>query len=486
MTYQDKLSNLTFLIPIFNLKDERLENFKYVLSKIKEVTNNILVVEQVKNRQRPSVACKFAKSLDVKYLSVKIDDENIHKSKLINVGTDKINTEFVWVNDADCYLKFADIVKEIDMRSNFIQPYFFAKKLDESQSINIRQNIPTDIKFINKPDIGNLCLYGALSFIFRKIAFAAIGQLDEAFAGYGFEDNDLCIRVFKSKQSFQIIKKYGIHLWHEPVWNNVYSNQCMLEIKHGMSLDEINIFIGASYRLNIYSKIEIATQFRGSDLFLSNILNFLHSEKDFIDNMSVKLTWYINSKNEIFLQKIKKAANSFNDIDIMYLDDIGGHNINKYLDASIHSNISQNYSDIFSNSQSDILITLEDDMVPPPGSLSLLYNYFINPGRDNAGSIACLYEDRGCHLDNIRGLVCGENISGKRDSIGDIANTGCIPYNRVPGGFTAFDTNIVKKFLPLNIFNIEFTGWDWKISRDMLDNNIQPLLCTDILCDHLI
>jgi hypothetical protein len=48
MTYQDKLDRFTFLIPIFNLKDERLKNFKFVLSKIKEVTKNILVVEQVK------------------------------------------------------------------------------------------------------------------------------------------------------------------------------------------------------------------------------------------------------------------------------------------------------------------------------------------------------------------------------------------------------------------------------------------------------
>ena len=39
-----KLDKFTFLIPIFNLKDERYENFKYVLSKIKEVTDNILVV----------------------------------------------------------------------------------------------------------------------------------------------------------------------------------------------------------------------------------------------------------------------------------------------------------------------------------------------------------------------------------------------------------------------------------------------------------
>jgi hypothetical protein len=111
MTYQDKLDKFTFLIPIFNLKDERLDNFKFILPKIKEITDNILVVEQVKNKKDRSEAYNFTKSLGIEYLPVKVNDDHIHKSKIINVGTDKIKTEFVWVNDSDCYLKFKKVIE---------------------------------------------------------------------------------------------------------------------------------------------------------------------------------------------------------------------------------------------------------------------------------------------------------------------------------------------------------------------------------------
>ena len=219
-----KLDKFTFLMPIFNLKNERYENFKYVLSKIKEVTDNILVVEQVKNN-RPTKSKKYTESLGINYLPVLVDDDSIHKSKLINIGTDNIQTEFVWVNDSDCYLKFQKVIDQLDFRYNFIQPYSVGKYISKEETEKIFNGKSVQIEFDYKRlsqagqhiipgTLYYVAMYGALSFIYRKNTFEQIGAMNEEYTGWGFEDNSLCMRMFISKSTFDVIDQPGIHLFH--------------------------------------------------------------------------------------------------------------------------------------------------------------------------------------------------------------------------------------------------------------------------------
>ena len=115
MTYKEKLDKFTILIPIFNLERDgnRLDNFKYILNKVLESRCNILVVEQVLNKDEDTISKQICKNLNVDYHPVEVNDTCIHKSKLINVGTDRIQTEFVWVNDSDCYIKFKKAIRQI-------------------------------------------------------------------------------------------------------------------------------------------------------------------------------------------------------------------------------------------------------------------------------------------------------------------------------------------------------------------------------------
>jgi len=209
MTYKEKIDKFTFLVPIFNLEGDRLENFKFVLSKLVETEANILVVEQVNtSRNKKSAAADISEKLNVNYVTVKINDKSIRKSVIINRGTDIIDTEFVWVNDCDCYLKFNDILKIIDTKYDFIQPYIYAKMLDINDSNKIRKNIPTEICF----DSNLISGFGTLSFIYRKKAFLNIGGMNEDARGWGFEDRELDKRV-KSANYVKILKHKGIHLY---------------------------------------------------------------------------------------------------------------------------------------------------------------------------------------------------------------------------------------------------------------------------------
>ena len=225
MTYQDKLNKFTFLIPIFDLKDDRFNNFKFVLSKIKEVTDRVLVVEQVRDDQ-VTQSREFTESLGINYFPVKIDDDFIHKSKLINLGTDKINTDWVWVNDADCYLKFQKVIDLLDFRHNFIQPYSVGKYIEKEETDKIFKGEAVDIEFnysklheegmhIVPGTFYYTAMYGALSFIYNKQAFNDIGRMNEMYTGWGLEDNSLCMRMFQySNLKFDIVNLPGIHLYH--------------------------------------------------------------------------------------------------------------------------------------------------------------------------------------------------------------------------------------------------------------------------------
>lgn len=204
------IDKITFLIPVFNLRNRRLKNFKYVVSKLKDVGVNILVVEQVNvSLNKKSAAANICKKLNIDHVYVNVNDKSIRKSVIINRGTEIINTEFIWVNDCDCYLKFDDILKTIDLKYDFIQPYVYAKMLDINDSNKILENIPAEISFDDKLISG----FGTLSFIYRKKAFLDIGGMNEKSRGWGFEDQELDRRV-KSTNFVKILNHKGIHLYH--------------------------------------------------------------------------------------------------------------------------------------------------------------------------------------------------------------------------------------------------------------------------------
>ena len=180
---------------------------------------NVIISEQVNNR------CNTLPDIfsDTTHIKTYIDDDKIHKSTLINIGTDLAETPYIWVNDIDCYLHFSKILDTLQLSDNFIQPFEVVKDLTETETQHILEGAPTHIRFHGEDIFNNtssseylrqICLYGALSFIFNKNAFMEIGMMDEAYTGWGLEDTDLCIRA-EAHSGIHIVRtSLGVHLWH--------------------------------------------------------------------------------------------------------------------------------------------------------------------------------------------------------------------------------------------------------------------------------
>ena len=209
---------VTFVIPIFDLKEYRINNLKFILPYILKTGCRTILAEQVSTEQSPIkeiVDGILAESDNKNFEHVLYmhDSPLIHKTGLINstVAT-KVDTEYVWVNDVDCYLRFNDILEQ-GWYENFVQPYDFAKKLSKEDSAKLMNGEKIEVDFSDE-SAKYISLYGALSFIFDKAAFLEIGGMDESLFGWGEEDVELDARLKEKQTPVQVLSNRAIHLWH--------------------------------------------------------------------------------------------------------------------------------------------------------------------------------------------------------------------------------------------------------------------------------
>lgn len=200
----------TILIPIFNLLGDRKINFLYIIKRLNEHNIPVLIVEQI-NDDNNGIE-KIIKSLNpnIKYINKYIDDTLIHKSELINLGVNDITTKYIWLLDADVYLKFSDIYEKINDQ-NVIKPFSNVIRLTKNETNTFIKN---NIFKIKKGEYKNATsLFGPLSFIIKKEIFLKYGGMNEEFKGWGWEDLEFSCRI-SDIYDIDIINITGLHLYH--------------------------------------------------------------------------------------------------------------------------------------------------------------------------------------------------------------------------------------------------------------------------------
>ena len=212
-------NDITFIIPIFDLVDDRLNNLKFILPYILSTGCKVLLVEQTKTDESnltnvvdKIVAKEFYSNF--KHLFYIHGSNLIHKTGIINWAVkNHVDTEYVWVNDVDFYMRYGDVFLE-SWEANFIQPYDTAKKLTKSDSEILIAGNALNVNYSDK-SAEYISLYSALSFIFNKEAFLNIGGMDESLLGVGKEDLEFSSRLKYTETKVQTLGFRGVHLWHK-------------------------------------------------------------------------------------------------------------------------------------------------------------------------------------------------------------------------------------------------------------------------------
>jgi hypothetical protein len=479
------MNNVTFLVPVFNLEGDRLNNFKYVVSKLRETHKPILVIEQLPMDTESSIISDFCRALGVRHHKVEIDSEDIHKSFLINEGTRQINTEYVWMNDADCIMNF-DAVLNTKFSSDFIQPYKIAKRLTKRETITILSNNNVDVEFKSdndQSDSNYISMPSALSFIYKKHSFFEIGGMDERFIGWGYEDNEFSTRLLSivPNVSFEIFTFYAIHLWHKSANSSDKSIFNKLIFENSFTNDNIEHSRNKNKSLLTQKSCNILTLFRGDFGYLNNIDTYLSTESELLPN--TKITWILNTENDAFINEAKIRSHKYNDIRLIINSKNPSPELtNNYWDHR-HEYVTDIYRRVVPTISDDFIFTLEDDMIPPNKTLvKLFYKMIEDP--EKTGAVAAIYDTR---IDD--GLSCcitkGCNF---RLPTNFIKNNGFLEGNRTGGGATLWNNNILKSIAPIQFTRIDETtvdGWDWSLSRKILELDCKIFLDTDSVCKHL-
>jgi hypothetical protein len=263
--------------------------------------------------------------------------------------------------------------------------------------------------------------------------------------------------------------------------SNLHNNVSLNDIIHTIQDYYGQLFLKSK-------KIEILTMFRGDLNLLENITKFINSSSKEIEELNINITWVCNSECEQFKRAIRKNSQINKRINIRQGSDLGGHNKDDYLAGDIHYKIGSAYDDYFRKSNADIIITLEDDVLPlEKNAISkLLLSLIQHP---SAAIVCATYESR--HISQyckMEGVSIGHLIGEKSGLLmNNIKNTGLKEMSWVGGGFTAYDLSI---FMNINNFASEFSytspiGWDIFLSNHARKSGKSVLLDTNIFCDHI-
>jgi GR25 family glycosyltransferase involved in LPS biosynthesis len=210
--------NVTFVIPIFRLESHQKLNLKFILPYILKTGCKVFIVEQSKDTLS-DLSDVVPIHKNIKHLLYVSNSDIFHKTGIINWATNNhVDTKYVWVNDTDFYMKYADAL-EADWNADFIKPYTCGKKLSLHDTNTILSGKKLDVSYEDE-SAQYISLYGALSFIFEKDAFLNIGGMDETIFGWGKEDIEFSDRVKRLNIDTQELDFNGIHLWH-PTDNKV-------------------------------------------------------------------------------------------------------------------------------------------------------------------------------------------------------------------------------------------------------------------------
>lgn len=481
------LNDLTFLIPVFDLADDRLLNFKYSTKRIRDTGYPVVVAEQLRPDQESNIS-KFCRENGIRHHRIIIDSDYINKSTIINRATKTITTDYVWMNDADCILPFSIILEE-KLTGSFIQPYKFIKRLDENTTSRLRSGKSIEVAFtfdllqksnyISGVGYEYISLPMAASFIYKRNDFIEMGGMDETYIGWGYEDNDFVTRLFLGdfKNEFSFIETNGIHLWHpidserdQREFNKLYYDTKFSEQTRNNSKN-----IWYSYMLQ--KTCNVLTLFRGDFGFLNNIDMFLSEE---VVRFPVSLTWIVNTQDEEFITEVYNRSKKYNDVRII----VNRETLkltDRYYDHR-HEYITNIYSNVFPTINSNYICTFEDDMIPPSGSFVKLFNKVAeNP---EIGAAAAIYNSK-----DLSHLACCTFLNtSSRLPTELVKNNGWLEGIRTGGGFTIWNNDAIKKILPIRFKRVSedsVVGWDWFCSEQLILSGFKILLDTDSVCEHL-
>lgn len=202
------LPAVSFIVPIRNLQADpaRMASFEFVVAMILEAKpGEVIIAEQVRPGQSPMPVPDGCRSV-----VIESTEEGIEKARLMNAAAKEATGTVLWIQDADCWLPFADVMHRIDGQMPAVKPFSEVWRLSAEQTEEFTGHGSIDCQ--RPQTVSNN--WGGGSLIIRKSHFVRIRGYDESYIGWGGEDNEFGDRVQDNMPTAALRDIVCLHLWH--------------------------------------------------------------------------------------------------------------------------------------------------------------------------------------------------------------------------------------------------------------------------------
>lgn len=206
MNYDSK--KLSIVIPFSGTCRYRIRNLLHLVNKLANLKINLVVVEQLTSNQvnLPD---------HITHLKLRSPSTIFNKNWLIRSCIDIIDSEYIWMLDADCVLDFQSILNTIELEHQCIQPQHSVKFLTEFETQQYLTKQATVEQLINLPTFSKYSnVFGATSYMINTLFAKTNNVLCDDYTGWGLEDYDIYNTCNKLTNIHVNHLHHGIHLWH--------------------------------------------------------------------------------------------------------------------------------------------------------------------------------------------------------------------------------------------------------------------------------
>ena len=205
-------SDVTIIVPIYNLKSLRFNNFCFLVKQLDKVGCSVIVAEQ-KTENTQTTEQFLVRYENVSHLSFDYNLDKINKSRLINDAVKNTFTEFVWMVDCDFYTDYSQVILEADGTSDFIRPFSEVVMLNKEETYQLHAS---GVITNENPNSESNTQDGKFSFIVRVSEFNRVGGMNEDFEGWGFQDLDFVENRLGDSVAYSNVNIIGYHMFHTP------------------------------------------------------------------------------------------------------------------------------------------------------------------------------------------------------------------------------------------------------------------------------
>jgi hypothetical protein len=299
--------HITTVIPAFSLDSDRKRNLEFICDRLHEQlgSDNTTIIA-VQDEKLDSYYNKFpnvVKCYNNRY-------KEFNKSFIFNSILDtKIESDFVLLLDADIYLPFKEIKKQLEIKDKIIKPFKECVYLDTDTTNEFiyqkKSRLSSDFKSLS-------AIGGGAVIINTSILEDKSIRFDESFEGWGWEDIDFGDNL-RSKFKIKTLNHTALHLYHEPLDNkqnlNNYEHYCNKN-KYKNKLVHVFSYICTSTASQFYDVQQEAVQSYIEHKTLDVLL--LNGYSNFCFN-----------DDNIKPVKIKRTSRSFEELkDLPFLNDL--------------------------------------------------------------------------------------------------------------------------------------------------------------------